>query len=83
MRLSTPIGRLKHATQLDSNRANAIFCHPGQGPVFGGGHDLKITNNTAAFSMTGSYYRFRFDGERLFVEERNGALLISTECERC
>lgn len=44
-----------------NNHRFAIFCHSSNGPIFGGGHDLKISNNangtTESYSNLGNSYQ--------------------------
>ena len=33
------------ANVLPGNEQYAVYCHPGYGPTFGGGHDVRIADN--------------------------------------
>ncbi|CAK63462.1 unnamed protein product (macronuclear) [Paramecium tetraurelia] len=42
----------------EANKANAIYCHSNQGPVFGSGHDLQIgTDFQSGTSILGTSYQ--------------------------
>ena len=49
------------ANVVPGNEQYAIYCHPGYGPTFGGGHDIYIADNAngnrQSYSNLAGYYR--------------------------
>ncbi|RIB21619.1 hypothetical protein C2G38_2034233 [Gigaspora rosea] len=55
---SSKIGRVNH-----NHSTNAIYCHNGYGPTFGGGHDLYAPNNNNYWQFnTNSYANINVSG---------------------
>ena len=56
------------ANLAPGNEQYAIDCHPGQGPSFGGGHDIYIADNANgnrnSYSNLAGYYQVPFGTRR-------------------